>query len=208
LSSSSTVTAIPDYPATAIEIPFVVSGTGTVGEVTFSLFLTHTYVGDLVITLVHPDNSTVILSNNAGSGATSLTAPGAAFGSSCGTYLTFSDLGTASIDAQVAQNGAPIVGTFQPSFPLSAFTGKALPGTWKLRIQDTGPGDTGTFQCGTLTVKPFASGPSLDVNNDGVVDLQDLLFFAKYYGTTNVSCLFSGDSTVSDADLTILLAGL
>ncbi len=49
---------------------------------------------------------------------------------------------------------------------------------------------------------------SLDLNGDSVVSPLDLLTFAKYYGTANASCLFSGDSSVSDADLALLLAGM
>ena len=204
--SSTSLTAIPDYPAAAIEIPFVVSGvSGTVGEVQFSLYLTHSYVGDLVVTLVAPDSSTVILSSNAGTGSGVATNT-AAFGTSCGSYVTFSDLGATSING--ATSPPAIVGTFRPSYPLDAFNGKAPNGTWKLRIQDVGAADVGTFQCGTLSVKPFASGPSLDVNADGVVDLRDLLFLSKNYGLTTVSCDLNTDGTVNDGDLTLLLAGL
>ena len=162
--SSTTVTAIPDAvsastPGAAVEVPFVISGvTGTVGEVTVSMFLTHSYVGDLVITLVAPDNSTVILSNGAGAGSGS-SSNTAALGTSCGTYAVFSDLGTASIDTQASPPA--IVGTFRPSFPLTAFNGKSPNGTWKLRFQDFGVADTGSFQCGILSIKPFLSGPSI-----------------------------------------------
>jgi subtilisin-like proprotein convertase family protein len=213
-TNSTTVTFIPDatqatggpvVPGAIVEVPFTVAGvSGNVGEVTFSLYLTHTYVGDLVMTLVAPDNSTVVLSNMAGSGAT--TSPtGAAFGTSCGSYVVFSDLGTTSIAGQVSPPA--IVGTFRPSFPLDAFTGKAPNGLWKIRFQDFGPGDTGNFQCGVLSVKPLV-GVSLDLNGDGVTDLRDLLFFAKYYGTTNATCDLNSDGTVNDTDLGLLLAGL
>jgi len=207
--SSTTATFIPDGTSTtagtAVEVPFVVSGiTGTVGEVAVSMYLTHTYVGDLVITLVAPDNSTVVISNmaGAGSGATNT----AALGTACGTYAVFSDLGTTSISAQVSPPA--IVGTFRPSSPLEAFNGKSPNGTWKLRFQDFGPGDTGTFQCGVLSIKPLAGGVSLDVNADGVIDLRDLLYFAKYHGTTNATCDLNKDGSVNDADLALLLAGL
>ncbi len=65
---------------------------------------------------------------------------------------------------------------------------------------------TNTFSgaVGTATVNVV----TLDLNGDGTVSPLDLLTFAKYYGTTNASCLLSGDSTVSDADLAILLAGM
>ena len=211
-TSTSTPVAIPDSPAAGVDVTFPVSGlTGPVGEVTFSLYLTHTYVADLVISLVAPNGTTVILSGNAGGPGGSTSTNGAAFGSSCGNYVVFSDLATTSIDSTTVGLTTPIVGTFRPSFPLSAFNGLSAVnanGTWKLHIQDTGAADIGTFQCGTLSVKPFASGPSLDVNADGTLDLRDLLFFAKHHGTTTISCDLNSDGTVDDADLTILLAGL
>ena len=204
--NSTLVTFIPDLPAAAVEVPFVVSGVaGNVGEVQLSLYLTHTYVGDLVISLVAPDNTTVILSNQAGSSGVTTSPTGAAFGTSCGSYVVFSDLGASSINSQVSPPA--IVGTFRPSFPLDAFNGKVPNGTWKLRFQDFGPGDTGSFQCGILSVKPLVA-VSLDLNVDGVTDLRDLLFFAKYYGTTNTTCDLNSDGTVNDTDLNLLLAGL
>jgi hypothetical protein len=50
--------------------------------------------------------------------------------------------------------------------------------------------------------------PKLDLNQDGVVDLQELLTFAKHYGTTNATCDLNGDGTVDEIDLGLLLAGL
>ena len=161
-------------------------------------------MGDLDITLVAPDNSTVVLSKSAGTApATSPT--GAAFGTNCGSYAVFSDLGATSIVVQVSPPA--IVGTFRPYSPLAAFNGKSPNGTWKLRLQDFGPADVGSFQCGVLSVKPLV-GPSLDLNADSATDLRDLLFFAKNYGTLTSSCDLNSDGTVNDADLTILLAGL
>ena len=49
---------------------------------------------------------------------------------------------------------------------------------------------------------------SLDLNGDGLVSPLDLLSFAKYYGTTDPKATFSGGTTVGDADLAILLAGM
>jgi len=48
----------------------------------------------------------------------------------------------------------------------------------------------------------------MDLNGDNAIDPIDLLTFAKHYGKADGSCLFSGDSTVSDADLTLLLASM
>jgi hypothetical protein len=54
----------------------------------------------------------------------------------------------------------------------------------------------------TLSVKP------LDLNGDGTVDLQDLLYFAQFYGTRNTTCDLNGDGVVDDKDLGLLLGGL
>lgn len=209
-ANNTTITFVADAisattPGPISEVPFTVSGlSGNIGEVQLSLYLTHTYVGDLVVSLVAPDGTSVALSNMAGSGG-SVSATGAAFGTSCGSYVVFSDLGATSINGQVSPPA--IVGTFRPSFPLDAFNGKAPNGTWKLRFQDFGPGDTGNFQCGILSVKPLV-GVSLELNGDGTTDLRDLLFFSKFYGTTNATCDLNSDGTVNDTDLTTLLAGL
>jgi hypothetical protein len=56
---------------------------------------------------------------------------------------------------------APFVGTFAPEKPLALFTGKppsTLNGTWKLRIADLAPGDTGTNHCWSLFLHPAGSG--------------------------------------------------
>jgi hypothetical protein len=51
---------------------------------------------------------------------------------------------------------------------------------------------------------------SVDTNQDGIVDLRDLLFLGKTYGTVNPICNLDGsaDGLVTDADLSILLGAL
>lgn len=68
---------------------------------------------------------------------------------------------------------------------------------------------TNPFSGVTGTAAITVNGPkTLDLNGDGVVDLLDLLTFAKYYGTANATCDLNTDGTVNDADLALLLAGL
>jgi len=216
--SSTTVTAIPDSPVAGtpgavVEIPFTVSGvTGNIGEVTLSLYLTHTWVGDLECTLVAPDDSSVVLASLINGGDIGKT-DSSAFGTSCGNYTVFSDLGTAAIQSQTSAN-LPLVGTFTPSAPLSAFNGKTANGIWKLRFRDLGHIDTGSFQCGVLSVRPVVipAGPSFDINGDGTTDSYDLLEFLKRFGSTASADLtkadFNVDGQINNADLTLLLAAL
>ena len=86
-------------------------------------------------------------------------------------------------------------GTLTPGGLFTATTG----GPFTITATNTFSGVTGTATVNIIT---------LDLNGDGVVGPLDLLTFAKCYGTANASCLFSGDSTVSDADLALLLAGM
>jgi Papain family cysteine protease len=72
-------------------------------------------------------------------------------------------------------------------------------GSFTLTATNTFSGVTGTATVHVVT---------MDLNGDKAVDPLDLLVFAKHYGTANGSCLFSGDSTVSDADLALLLASM
>src|SRR5438552_18760028 len=66
------VGSIPDYPAAQVCFPLVVSGvTPTVLDTNFGLIsarikLTHTYDGDLYITLRSPDGNFSVLSNREG----------------------------------------------------------------------------------------------------------------------------------------------
>jgi subtilisin-like proprotein convertase family protein len=59
--TSSPGTAIPDAPSTGIEAPIVVPQTGTVVGLRVAVNITHTWRGDLEISLVHPDGTAVRL---------------------------------------------------------------------------------------------------------------------------------------------------
>src|SRR5262249_34158313 len=52
----------------------------------------------------------------------------------------------------IGSGSAPFAGAFKPDSPLSAFNGKAVNGTWILRVSDTAALDTGTVGCVTLEI--------------------------------------------------------
>jgi subtilisin-like proprotein convertase family protein/C1A family cysteine protease len=60
--------AIPDNDPAGLSSTLSVAGEGAIGEVKVTLNLTHSYVGDLVVTLTHPDGATATLHNKAGAG--------------------------------------------------------------------------------------------------------------------------------------------
>ncbi|MDE3244542.1 MAG: proprotein convertase P-domain-containing protein, partial [Acidobacteriota bacterium] len=155
--SYSTPTAIPDATSgtvfgTPVLIPFTVSGLSyPVRDVQISIHITHTFVGDLDLQLIAPDNTAISL-------AASRDDNKANYGSGCapGQYTVFSDSGAGPLSGP-----APYNGTFKPAQALSALAGKTANGTWTLRIQDQGPADTGNFVCASLVVTAGPRPPTI-----------------------------------------------
>jgi subtilisin-like proprotein convertase family protein len=107
--------------------------------------LTHTYVGDLVLYVVAPDDTYVILSS----------ARGGAGDNFVGTV--FDD----SAEAAIASGSAPYTGSFRPETPLSALNGRIAAGSWKLFAVDQVGQDIGTIDSWSLsfTYAPQECGP-------------------------------------------------
>ena len=153
--NNSTSTAIPDNNSTGIDIPITVSGFATpISKVTVSFYITHTYDGDLNISLIGPDNATVALVT--GRGGT-----GENFGSSCGSQATRTTLDDAAATA-ISAGSAPFVGSYRPESLLGAFAGKsgaAANGIWKLHVADVASIDTGRVQCWSLFLSSTSCTP-------------------------------------------------
>jgi subtilisin-like proprotein convertase family protein len=142
-STGNVSTPLPDLAVT--DIPIVVTGTGTVADVNVRFRANHTFDGDLVITLIAPDGTVVPLSNNRGGGGDNW---GSGANDCSGTQTTFDDSAASAISAGIA----PFASSFRPETPLSAFNGKDMNGTWKLRFADTGAADVGTLFCAQLVI--------------------------------------------------------
>jgi subtilisin-like proprotein convertase family protein len=106
-------TAIPDNNTTGITSTINVPATGTIVSLRVRVDITHTFQGDLEVSLIGPDNTTVLLHNRTGSGTDNI-------------QTVYADL-TA------------------PAQSLSAFTGKAINGAWKLKVRDLASADIGTL---------------------------------------------------------------
>ena len=146
-SSGGEAIAIPDNNPVGITNSITVNATGSVSHVSVSLRINHTYEGDLQMYVIHPDGTMVELKAadpagtgaNFGSGATDCT----------GTFTVFDDSGATPI----AAGSAPFTaGPYKPAQFLSALNGKPAQGTWKVYIEDTGPGDVGTLYCWQLQI--------------------------------------------------------
>jgi subtilisin-like proprotein convertase family protein len=142
-SSGNVAAAIPDALPTGVDVPITVANVATLSDVNVSIRLNHTFVGDLVVSLIHPDGTAVLLVNNRG-GA------GANYGSGtndcAGTPTTFDDSAVNPISG-IAASGAPFAATFKPEGSLAALNGKPTNGTWKLHVVDNASQDAGTVGC-------------------------------------------------------------
>ena len=150
--------AIPDNVPAGVQIPFAVANfPGTIGDLNFridgngctnlpgatTVGLTHTWVGDLVITLTSPQNTTVVLMNRAG-GVNN------AGDNLCQTL--FDDEGGALSIQNITAAGAPYRAAFRPVGALAAFRGQNPNGTWRLTVSDGAAQDIGVVRAFTLTI--------------------------------------------------------
>ncbi|HET8821756.1 MAG TPA: S8 family serine peptidase, partial [Thermoleophilaceae bacterium] len=96
--------------------------------------LTHTWVGDLRISLIAPDGTSVVLTDR----------PGGLDNNGDNLVNTvFDDEASTSINA----GSPPYTGSFRPNADqLSRFDGKQQQGTWVLQVQDLFAGDGGSLQ--------------------------------------------------------------
>ncbi|MFQ3580240.1 MAG: proprotein convertase P-domain-containing protein, partial [Bacteroidales bacterium] len=98
--------------------------------------LIHTYVGDLKIELIAPNNSSIILVNKRGGTGDNF------------IRTEFSPNATVNITTITATQ-APFTGAYLPEQAFSNLTGQVT-GDWKLKVADLGIGDVGTLHKWTL----------------------------------------------------------
>jgi subtilisin-like proprotein convertase family protein len=148
-STGDIAVAIPDATSAGpgtVDVPLAVTSEGTVLRVAASVRLDHTFDDDLSISLISPTGTTVALSHrNGGSGDDY----GSGANDCSGTPTGFNDL----VATSIVSGAAPFAGSFLPQEPLSAFSGEAQEGGWKLRIADLATADTGTVGCVRLKIR-------------------------------------------------------
>ncbi|HVG38726.1 MAG TPA: proprotein convertase P-domain-containing protein, partial [Pyrinomonadaceae bacterium] len=175
--------AIPDTNPGSVNIPLNVSGfTGAIGDLNFKIGgsscnattgattngINHTWVGDLSLTLVSPQGTSVTMISRAGG----INNSGNNF---CNTVLD-DDTANGSIQ-NITPAGNPYTGTFKPANPLSVFDGENPNGTWTLTVTDAESPDSGNVTAFGLDITPFTcaaaptstiSGRVADASNNGI----------------------------------------
>ncbi|MDH3283921.1 MAG: M14 family zinc carboxypeptidase [Acidobacteriota bacterium] len=109
---------LPISDLTTIESTLTVAEDEELSEINVRVDITHTYIGDLTVTLVAPDGTEVRLHDQAGGSANDIN--------------TWFDTDTVPADS------------------LDVLLGSSSQGSWKLRVTDSGSGDTGTLDGWTL----------------------------------------------------------
>jgi subtilisin-like proprotein convertase family protein len=133
-SSNNTPTTIPDLSTITSDLGL--ASTDSIADIDVALNLTHTWDGDLVITLTAPFNRSVVLVNRQGGDGDNF------------TNTIFDDEATTLID-----NGfAPFTGRYRPEQALSRFDSYPAAGNWTLSISDMAGGDSGILLSWGITV--------------------------------------------------------
>jgi len=143
LICSAPALAIPDGDANGITTDMVVSEGGALNSMEVQLDISHSYVGDLIITLEHVESATTIDIMNrviGDSGAFGCNANNVQTTASDEAVLTFENDCNRGTDNQAYPEAA-----YRPDQPLSTFAGTPLAGTWRLFVSDNAGFDTGTI---------------------------------------------------------------
>ncbi len=139
-NSTDVPKAIPDNNPAGVTSTFTLPGTGPVQGLAVRIGnLTHTWVGDLKITLTH-DAKTVVLINRLGAGTN---------GSDQDNIvdLVLDDTAATPVDNAPYNAGlGAFTGTFRPEEPLAGFDGQDSGGVWTLTVSDLAAVDTGSLQ--------------------------------------------------------------
>ena len=199
--NSTNAVLIPDGTSPNVGGPIVTStinipSNNIITDVNIGLNISHSYVGDLKVTLRHPDNTSVLLFNRICN-----------TGFNSGINTTIDD----SAPTVVCTN--PITGTFSPTQLLSSLNAKSTNGNWTLELQDFYNGDTGAvnnwsievcyavdlsaqqFEIDNLTIAPNPNSGNFNVKFNStsdkdilinVYDISGRQIFAKSYPNQSV----------------------
>lgn len=199
--SSTGATSIPDgvganTPGAISSSTINIPNNYVITDVNVGLNISHPYIGDLKLTLKHPDNTAVVLMNR-----------------TCNNNRFSGINATADDNGGTINCTGPVVGNFSPIQPLAALNGKPSNGNWKLEFQDFYNGDIGIvnswsvqicysvnldaekFELNNLTVSPNPNSGNFNVqfnsssNSDVKINVYDISgreIFTKSYPSEGV----------------------
>jgi uncharacterized repeat protein (TIGR01451 family) len=144
--------AIPDSPAPGVESDLVVADDVILTDVNVRVEITHTWVGDLFITLRAPDNTEVVLLDRPGVPTT---------GAGCADdnlNVTFDDASAFDPENHCTGSNPWFSGLANPVGSLATFNGMSSAGTWSVFVSDHAGADIGSIVDWELLTTPPISG--------------------------------------------------
>lgn len=123
-------------------------------KITASVDLTHTWINDLVVTLISPTGTQIQLMNQECTSNSVYQ----------NTVATFDDLGIAVV---CSTTPPALSGILQPQQPLSGFNGQNSQGTWTLQVQDLFNSDGGSITSWNITI--CSASPPLSIEENEVI---------------------------------------
>ena len=143
LPSLPTISRSPSLTLTSqssITDTLFIRSQATISDLAIALSVTHSWVGDLIVTLEHVDTGTnITLIDRPGIPATQFGCDGNDLS------VTLADDADSSVEDECTASVPTIHGYFRPNNPLAAFSGEKLGGQWKLTVIDEAISDDGTL---------------------------------------------------------------
>ena len=211
---SSPNASLPDNNPAGVSDTITVPDSAVITDVNVALQVTHTWVGDLCVTLVHqPTGTTVDLIQRMGeAGGCHLGAPFGCQENNLNIVLNDGGAG-GPIESQCVANLSSPPG-YIPNNPLAAFNTLDSAGDWTLTVSDNAGADFGTFNSWALIITsgdgpgPCDSSCAWDLDGDGVVGVGDLLILVHNFGPCDGECPadFDEDGFVGASDLVALIS--
>lgn len=140
LFCSSPNQPIPDNYSGGISDKITINDPRYVYELSVQLEVNHSWIGDLVISLQHPDSGKeVMLIDRPG-------IPESDYGCSLDNIDTIlDDSFPLPVESECASYPSAISGMYTPTQMLNNFNGDPVAGTWKVTVTDHSPNDSGSF---------------------------------------------------------------
>lgn len=168
---------IPDGSASGLTSTIEITEDFSISDLNVNLDITHSWVGDIVVTIKSPSGTT----------ATIVDRPGrTTYGYGCNgsdILATLDDQANSPIEDECSSSTPTIEGSFTPNNPLSIFNGQSTMGTWEIKVSDRSYSYTGTLNSWGIEYEHEIEAPALEVtldeNGNAVINAEELLFRAS-----------------------------
>ncbi len=194
VQTSSPGSSIGPNAGTTTTDTMVLAGPGTIADVNVRLNITHSFPGDLTISLTSPLGTTVVLEDQGLGGDDDF------------VDTVFDD----EASGPIVSGSAPYTDAFIPLTPLSAFDGELMAGTWTLTVTDNVALDGGSLDSWRLVIAApgQASLPSCPLAScDEVLGADPAAPDGGYYldpNSTGTGTLHSCDMTTDGGGWTLV----